>query len=113
MKLTASEMQMGNHQKGYECFNILDKESNWSKAIYAYAKVRPFLSSPLPTPRIYVLTLSDPKGTMLYEMEGSDKSQANTIMKGVPDLMQRIAGKSIPLEVRSLLPPSRISVVEC
>lgn len=31
---------MGNHQKGYECFNILDKESNWSKAIYAYGKVR-------------------------------------------------------------------------
>lgn len=31
---------MGNYSKGYECFNILDKESNWSKAIYAYAKVR-------------------------------------------------------------------------
>ena len=36
---------MGNHQKGYECFNILDKESNWSKAIYAYAKVRSILST--------------------------------------------------------------------
>lgn len=31
---------MGDFVKGYECFNILDKESNWSKAIYAYAKVR-------------------------------------------------------------------------
>lgn len=30
---------MGDYVKGYECFNILDKESNWSKAIYAYAKV--------------------------------------------------------------------------
>lgn len=35
----------GNHQKGFECFNILAKESNWSKAIYAYAKVRGALVS--------------------------------------------------------------------
>lgn len=77
-------LAMGNYVKGYECFNILDKESNWSKAIYAYAKA-----------------------TTLYE-EGRDVSRANSIMANVPDLMQRIAGKSIPLEVRLLspLPPS-------
>ncbi|KAM0755093.1 hypothetical protein T439DRAFT_309959 [Meredithblackwellia eburnea MCA 4105] len=69
-------LAMGNHQKGYECFNILDKESNWSKAIYHYAKA-----------------------TMLYEQGNSkDRNQVNTMMKNVPDLMQRIAGKSIPLE---------------
>ncbi|SCV68621.1 BQ2448_742 [Microbotryum intermedium] len=64
----------GDWIKGYECFNILDKESNWSKAIYAYAKA-----------------------TSIYE-QGEDIAKANKIMKGVPDLMQRIAGKSIPLE---------------
>lgn len=44
---------------------------------------------------------------MLYEMDGKDKSQANAIMKSVPDLMQRIAGKSIPLEVRPSPAPRR------
>ncbi|ORY90242.1 hypothetical protein BCR35DRAFT_299838 [Leucosporidium creatinivorum] len=67
-------LAMGDYVKGYECYNILDKESNWSKAIYAYAKA-----------------------TTLYE-EGTDIEKANDIMKTVPDLMQRIAGKSIPLE---------------
>lgn len=60
--------------KGYECFNILDKESNWSKAIYAYAKA-----------------------TTQYE-EGLEIDKVNSTMAQVPDLMQRIAGKSIPLE---------------
>ncbi|GJN90607.1 hypothetical protein Rhopal_003619-T1 [Rhodotorula paludigena] len=60
--------------KGYECFNILDKESNWSKAIYAYAKA-----------------------TTQYE-EGLEVDKVNSTMAQVPDLMQRIAGKSIPLE---------------
>ena len=44
------------------------------KAIYAYAKA-----------------------TTLYE-DGQEIAQANDTMKRVPDLMQRIAGKSIPLE---------------
>ncbi|KAK4049606.1 hypothetical protein OIO90_005365 [Microbotryomycetes sp. JL221] len=67
-------LAMGDYVKGFECFNILDKESNWSKAIYAYAKA-----------------------TTIYE-EGEDLQEAARIMQGVPDLMQRIAGKSIPLE---------------
>ncbi|KAM0793711.1 hypothetical protein ACM66B_001136 [Microbotryomycetes sp. NB124-2] len=67
-------LAMGDYVKGFECFNVLDKESNWSKAIYAYAKA-----------------------TSIYE-EGEDPNEATRIMRGVPDLMQRIAGKSIPLE---------------
>ncbi|TNY22156.1 hypothetical protein DMC30DRAFT_393124 [Rhodotorula diobovata] len=67
-------LAQGSWMKGYECFNILDKESNWSKAIYAYAKA-----------------------TTLYE-EGMESAKANQTMAQVPDLMQRIAGKSIPLE---------------
>ncbi|KAH8914915.1 hypothetical protein BT69DRAFT_1310518 [Atractiella rhizophila] len=66
---------MANYQfaSAYDQLNILAKESNWSKAIYAYAKA-----------------------VMLYET--GDKEKATAIMKTVPDLMQRIAGKSIPLE---------------
>jgi len=67
-------LAMGQYEKGFECFNILDKESNWSKAIYAYAK-----------------------GITLYEQEGSN-DEAIQIIRTVPSLMQRIAGKSIPLE---------------
>lgn len=40
------------------------------------------------------------QATTLYE-EGKDIQKANSTMRGVPDLMQRIAGKSIPLEVSS------------
>jgi hypothetical protein len=69
-------LAMATYDKGFDCFNILDKESNWSKAIYAYAK-----------------------GVTLYE-QGRDINKANETIKNVPDLMQRIAGKSIPLEVR-------------
>ncbi|GAA5897205.1 hypothetical protein JCM8208_003754 [Rhodotorula glutinis] len=67
-------LAQGSWAKGYECFTILDKESNWSKAIYAYAKA-----------------------TTLHE-DGIEAAKANQTMAQVPDLMQRIAGKSIPLE---------------
>lgn len=67
-------LAMGDWSNGYECFNILNKDSNWSKAIYAYAKA-----------------------TSLYEQKKEIK-RADEIMRDVPDLMQRIAGKSIPLE---------------
>lgn len=48
--------------------------ASWSKAIYAYAKA-----------------------AMMYEA-GQDPKTVGKIMAQVPDLMQRIAGKSIPLE---------------
>lgn len=67
-------LSLAQFKKAYECFNVLDKESNWSKAIYAYAKA-----------------------TTLYETDENSRT-ASQIMSSVPDLMQRIAGKSIPLE---------------
>lgn len=81
--LGLTSLAMGDWAQGYDCFNILNKDSNWSKAIYAYAKA-----------------------TTLYE-QGKEKSRADEIMRDVPDLMQRIAGKSIPLEVRRPLASSR------
>ncbi|GAA6038616.1 hypothetical protein JCM8097_009449 [Rhodosporidiobolus ruineniae] len=64
----------GDWTKGYECFNLLDKESNWSKAVYAYAKA-----------------------TTLYEA-GIETDAVNAAMASVPNLLQRVAGKSIPIE---------------
>jgi tetratricopeptide (TPR) repeat protein len=74
-------LAIGDYKKSYEAFNILEKESNWSRAIYSYAKA-----------------------VSLYE-EGKDPARAAKMMKGVPSLIQRIAGKTVPLEV-SPLPPS-------
>lgn len=74
-------LSLAQFKKAYECFNVLDKESNWSKAIYAYAKA-----------------------TTLYETDENSR-QANEIMRTVPDLMQRIAGKSIPLEKSAVAVP--------
>ncbi|KAI5480892.1 outer membrane protein, IML2, mitochondrial/Tetratricopeptide repeat protein 39 [Pseudohyphozyma bogoriensis] len=67
-------LAMASWQKGHQCFTILDKESNWSKSIYAYAKA-----------------------TTLYEQD-AEPEKVMEGMKTVPDLMQRIANKSIPLE---------------
>jgi len=72
--LALTYMAMSEWGKAFECFTILDKESNWSKAVYAYAKA-----------------------VMLYET-GEDPKRAAQIMRSVPDLMQRIAAKSIPVE---------------
>lgn len=87
----------GDYANAYECYNILHKvrrltpararlttwqESNWSKAVYTYAK-----------------------GVALYEL-GDDEQGAADNLRTVPSLMQRIIGKSVPLEV-CLHPPSR------
>ena len=52
----------------------------WSKATYAYGTA------------ICLLELGSPEG----------REEATRLMREVPDLRQKIAGKSIPLEVRSL-----------
>jgi hypothetical protein len=53
---------------------LSDVAHSWSKAIYAYAL-----------------------GVCSYEA-GEDPNKVANVMRTVPDLMQRIAGKSIPLE---------------
>lgn len=53
----------------------------WSKSTYAYGMA------------VCLLEIGDEK----------QKEEAVMIMKKVPELRQRIAGKSIPLEVRSII----------
>ncbi|CAD6887124.1 unnamed protein product [Tilletia laevis] len=65
--------------RAYECYDVLSRESNWSKAIYQYSKA-----------------------VMLYEtgMNSADahSRSPSTIMRTVPKLTKRIAGRQIPFE---------------
>ncbi|GAA5981347.1 hypothetical protein JCM10908_004077 [Rhodotorula pacifica] len=72
--LGLAALAQGDWSHGYEYFGTLETESNWSKAIYAYAKA-----------------------IMLYEQDMESETVA-ALMHDVPRLLQKIAGKSIPLE---------------
>lgn len=61
------------------CWRDLEKEATWSKATYTYGMAVCLLESPSSTEE--------------------DKQEAIRLMGTVPGLRQRIAGKSIPLEV--------------
>ncbi|GAA5986682.1 hypothetical protein JCM11641_001361 [Rhodosporidiobolus odoratus] len=72
--LGLASLAQGDWTGGHEYFTILDKESNWSKAIYAYAKA---------------VTLYEP---------GLSLAEVSSTMQTIPALLQRIGGKSIPVE---------------
>ena len=61
--------------RAYECYDVLSRESNWSKAIYQYAKA-----------------------VMLYETGMDDRAKSATIMRTVGKLTKKIAGRQIPFE---------------
>ncbi|CAO1617399.1 unnamed protein product [Parajaminaea phylloscopi] len=67
-------MSLAQWAKARECFEVLLKESNWSKAVYSYGVA----------------------ANILQDEPESEK--AASLLNKVPGLMQRIAGKSIPLE---------------
>ncbi|KDN52642.1 hypothetical protein K437DRAFT_174585 [Tilletiaria anomala UBC 951] len=70
------QMSLGQWNEAYSCFEVLLNDSNWSKAVYNYGK-----------------------GVNLYSSDPDGKvKEAGKIIIKTPDLMQRIAGKSIPLE---------------
>ncbi|QRW14055.1 tetratricopeptide repeat protein 39B [Ceratobasidium sp. AG-Ba] len=67
-------LALGNWKESAACWNELNENSKWSKATYTYAQAACLLQS------------------------GGDAKQVEALMKAVPNLTQRIAGKSIPLE---------------
>ncbi|KAI7860329.1 hypothetical protein BDC45DRAFT_430529 [Circinella umbellata] len=67
-----------------DIYEILYKESNWSKAVYAYFK------------GITLYTLA--KHEQDKKKQSTLITQAAYLLKKVPSLRQKIAGKSIPLE---------------
>lgn len=74
----------GDFKNAQENLEVIFKSSNWSKSVYSYAL-----------------------GASAYDRscdEGDPtlKEAATTAMQKVPALKQRIAGKSIPMEVSGL-----------
>lgn len=66
--------------RAYECYDVLSRESNWSKAIYQYAKA-----------------------IMLYETGMDDRAKSATIMRTVSKLVKKVAGRQIPFERFAML----------
>lgn len=73
-----------------EMFDILYMESNWSKAVYTYFK----------GVALYMRALEEKQDA---KKRHSLMTQATYMMKKVPGARQKIAGRSIPLEVSSFL----------
>lgn len=73
--MSLCHMSLCQWKEAHDCFDVLLKESNWSKAVYNYGK-----------------------GANLYQSGAASAKEAARLISKTPDLMQRIAGKSIPLE---------------
>jgi tetratricopeptide (TPR) repeat protein len=78
-------------QKAFDIYTILQKDSNWSKAVYTYLKAI----------TLYMLA---------NETSDTTKKEAHmeeviTLMKQVTEKKQKIAGKSIPMEVSFMISP--------
>ena len=73
--LSLTYLTTSDYDRAYECYDVLSRESNWSKAIYQYAKA-----------------------AMLYESSSHSRAQSNAIMHTVPGLVQRVAGRHLPFE---------------
>lgn len=77
--MSLCHMSLTQFDKAAECFQILLKDSNWSKCVYSYGEAANLWSS--------ASSDNDPR-----------RKEAAKIFHAVPDKMQRIAGKSIPME---------------
>ena len=73
----------------------LVEDANWSKCVYTFGSPPPFLPYAQ-----FLITLPLVLAASLLQIGGEDNvKEAHTLMEQVPGLTQRIAGKSIPLEV--------------
>lgn len=79
--LSLAYLALGDWENAFDSLHILGTESNWSKAIYTYGQAIALLE--------------------LGREEEGDKARG--MMEAVPGLTQRIAGKSIPLEVSGVV----------
>jgi len=74
-RLSLTYLGMGEYDRALACYDVLVRESNWSKAIYQYAKA-----------------------ALLYEASPLRRSQAAMAMKQVPALAKKMAGRHVPFE---------------
>ncbi|KAG9103908.1 hypothetical protein FRC06_007019 [Ceratobasidium sp. 370] len=71
-------LALGEWRKSAGCWKELKEKAKWSKATYTYAQAACLLQS--------------------GDLDDHEKKLVETLMKQVPHVTQRIAGKSIPLE---------------
>jgi hypothetical protein len=88
--MSLTYLSLADYPSAYECLSILEKESNWSKASYAYGTAATLHES-----------LSDPDflAKRTEDEIAKDRLRVRTIMSSIPGHMQKIAGKSLPFEV--------------
>ncbi|KAI8582769.1 hypothetical protein K450DRAFT_170515 [Umbelopsis ramanniana AG] len=77
-------LMKGEWESGHECFEILSQESNWSKATYTY----------------FSATALYDQAQEMTNQEDKEKAmkKVEALMKSIPKLTKKIAGKSIPIE---------------
>ena len=73
--LSLTYLSTCDFSRAYECYDVLSRESNWSKTIYQYAKA-----------------------AMLYETNAGDREQSSAIMQSVVKLDRKVAGRHLPFE---------------
>jgi hypothetical protein len=80
-ELGVSHTALGEYEKAAEYYGILHKENEWSKSIYMYMRAM-----------------------LLYEADAiKHKREINQLLTDLPNHLKKVAGKSVPLEVRQLL----------
>jgi hypothetical protein len=75
----------GHIQESLECWRKLKAEAGWSKAVYTYGLACCLVE--------------------LSEDDDEKEKEGRKMMESVPGLMKKIAGKSIPMEVRDFISP--------
>lgn len=86
-------LMKGEWESAHECFEILSQESNWSKATYTYFSATALYD------QAQDMTNQEEKEKAMKKVEA--------LMKSIPKLTKKIAGKSIPVEVRMGFPYSQ------
>ncbi|EIW69618.1 hypothetical protein TREMEDRAFT_44103 [Tremella mesenterica DSM 1558] len=74
-------MMLSNWKGALDCFSILKDESNWSRAVYTYSAAA------------CLVELAEEEGDAEVKLAEADK-----LMKDIPKLTKKIAGKSLPIE---------------
>ncbi|KAL1743719.1 hypothetical protein HDZ31DRAFT_83230 [Schizophyllum fasciatum] len=80
-EIALANLSLWDVRASLACWKILEAEATWSKAIYSYGYAVCLLENAAPGPA-----------------GDADRETASALLARVPDLRQRIAGKSIPLE---------------
>lgn len=89
--LALAYLTLGDHERAFECFDALSRQSSFSKAIFQYSKALSLYSA---------YTEGEPD----HQTDSEDPSiqRAKTIMATVPLLCQKVAGQSIGAECFAL-----------